>query len=108
MALRFLNREISDLCLGKPELKRVAATATISDAVAVLRSTGDTHISVWVCGANGACACVGKFCMADVILFLCREENLGEPFKALEAPVCDVLPKGLPTVRHLESNSRFV
>lgn len=110
MALRFLNREVSDLCLGKPELKWVAATATISDAVSALKSTGDTHISVWVCGdrANGSCVCVGKFCMADVILFLCREENLGEPFKALEAPVYDILPKGLPIVRHLEPNSRFV
>ncbi|KAL8460356.1 hypothetical protein ACS0TY_032044 [Phlomoides rotata] len=108
MALRFLNREVSDLCLGKPELKCVAATATISDAVSALKSTGDSYISVWVCGANGSCVCVGKFCVADVILFLCREENLAQPFKALEAPVSDILPKGFPIVRHLESNSSLL
>lgn len=111
MAVRFLNGEVSDLCLGKPELKWVAASTTISDALTVLKTSGDTYISVWICcgdSGNGSCVCVGKFCMADVILFLCREENVADPFKALEAPVYDILPKGSPIVRHLEPNSRFV
>ncbi|KAI3456316.1 hypothetical protein Pfo_012979 [Paulownia fortunei] len=111
MAVRFLNGEVSELCLGKPKLTWVAATATISDALTALKTSGDTHVSVWVCGgdcANGSCVCVGKFCMADVILFLCREENLADPFKAFEAPVSDILPEGSPIVRHLEPNSSLL
>ncbi|KAK6124410.1 hypothetical protein DH2020_041830 [Rehmannia glutinosa] len=99
MAVRFLNEEVSELCLGKPELTCVSATATINDALTALKKSGDTHVSVWVCGGesgNGSCVCVGKLCMADVILFLCREENLVDPFRAFEAPVSDILPKGSP------------
>ncbi|XP_051128633.1 CBS domain-containing protein CBSX5-like [Andrographis paniculata] len=108
MAVRLLNAEVSDLCLGKPELICVAANASIADALAKLRASEDTHVGVWVCSgeiAGGSCRCVGKFSVADVTLFLCREENLADPFKALQSPVSDVLPKGLSVVRHLESNS---
>ncbi|KAL7088872.1 hypothetical protein ACP275_13G155000 [Erythranthe tilingii] len=108
MAVKFLNEEVSELCLGKPKVAWVAATATISDALTALRKSGDTHISVWACGGNGGCACVGKFCMADVILFLCREENSADPFKAFESPVSDILPKGSAIVRHIESNYSLV
>ncbi|KAK6149862.1 hypothetical protein DH2020_017387 [Rehmannia glutinosa] len=111
MAVRFLNEEVSELCLGKPELTCVSATATINDALTALKKSGDTHVSVWVCGGesgNGSCVCVGKLCMADVILFLCREENLTDPFRAFEAPVSEILPKGSPIVRHLEPNSSLL
>ncbi|KAK4399069.1 CBS domain-containing protein CBSX5 [Sesamum angolense] len=111
MAVRFLNGEVSELCLGKPELTRVAANATISDALTALKTSRDSHVSVWACGGggpNGSCICVGKFCVADFILFLCREENLTHPFKAFEAPVSDVLPKGLPIVRHLDPCSSLL
>ncbi|KAK4439903.1 CBS domain-containing protein CBSX5 [Sesamum alatum] len=111
MAVRFLNGEVSELCLGKPELTKVAASATIADALAALKTSRDSQVSVWVCtggGSNGSCVCVGKFCAADLILFLCREENLTHPFKAFEAPVSDVLPKGLPIVRHLNPTSSLL
>ncbi|KAL6573944.1 hypothetical protein OROHE_001486 [Orobanche hederae] len=115
MAVGFLNGDVSELCLGKPELTCVAASATISDALSALRNCGDSHVSVWVCvdgesaGNGRSCACVGKFCKADVILFLCREENLSDPFKAFESPVSDILPDGgPPIVRHLEPNSSLL
>ncbi|KAG8385610.1 hypothetical protein BUALT_Bualt03G0063000 [Buddleja alternifolia] len=111
MAVRFLNEEVSELCLGKPELRCVAATATVAEALTALKTCGETHVSVWICGGddiNGTCLCVGKICAADVILFLCREEHLADPFKAFEAPISDVLPKGSPVVRHLEPNSSLL
>lgn len=108
MALRSLSAEVSDLCIGKPELKWIAATASIAEALAALKASGEIYISVWICSQNAACACVGKFSAADVILFLCREENLADPFKALQTPVCDILPKGIPIVRRVAPNSRFV
>ncbi|KAH6773732.1 hypothetical protein C2S52_003363 [Perilla frutescens var. hirtella] len=108
MALRSLSGEVSELCIGKPELNWIAATTPISDALTELKESGETYISVWVCSAdtaNGSCVCVGKFCTADVILFLCREENLADPFKALQTPVHHILPKGNPIVRHVHPNS---
>lgn len=108
MALRSLTEEVSELCIGKPELKWIAATATISDALAALKASGETYISVWECNADGSCACVGKFCTADVIFFLCRNRDLADPFEALQAPVYNILPKAAHIVRHAQPNSRFV
>lgn len=114
MAVRLLNGDVSGLCLGKPELVAwVAESASISDALATLRSSGDGYVSVWVCGEECAdgrlrCRCIGKFSFADVILFLCRDENLADPFKALECPVSYLLPEEVPLVRHLEHDSRSV
>ncbi|XP_041991746.1 CBS domain-containing protein CBSX5-like isoform X1 [Salvia splendens] len=111
MALRSLSAEVSDLCIGKPELKWIAATASIAEALAALKASGEIYISVWICSQNaagGSCVCVGKFSAADVILFLCREENLADPFKALQTPVCDILPKGIPIVRCVTPNSSLL
>ncbi|GER53050.1 CBS domain-containing protein [Striga asiatica] len=110
MAVKFLNGDILELCLGKPELTCVAESATVSDALAVLRASGDGNVSVWACGGDGggSCACVGKFCNADAVLFLCREENLADPFKALESQVSDLLPAGPPIVRHLEPSASLM
>lgn len=115
MAVNFLNnRDASDLCLGKPPLKWIPISATLSEALSVLKRSGESHVSVWSChhdrhSSSSACKCVGKICMVDVICFLSKEENLADPFKALEASVSDILQKGPPfIVRHLEPNSRFV
>lgn len=125
MAVRFLNdREISDLCLGKPPLRWVAVGATVGDTLLALKRSGEIQVSVWSCSADHSsnkkdldgsideslhCRCVGKISVVDVICFLCRSENLANPFEALEAPVSQILIDGLPsTVRHLEPNSRFV
>lgn len=113
MAVSFLNREVSDLCLGKPALRPVKETASIAEAVAALKRSGESHVSVWRCSDHSRkvlegdnCRCIGKICMVDVICFLCKEENLGNISKALESPVSELLPKGISIVTHLDRNSR--
>ncbi|KAF7847610.1 hypothetical protein BT93_L2793 [Corymbia citriodora subsp. variegata] len=120
MAVGLLANEISDLCLGKPALRCLSAAATVADALAALRRSGDAAVSLWSCCADlppptGAdreadrgCACVGKVCMVDIVCFLCREENLADPAAALRANVESVVPKVGGLVRHLEPQARFV
>ncbi|XP_058200867.1 CBS domain-containing protein CBSX5-like [Rhododendron vialii] len=125
MAVRFLAREVSDLCLGKPALTALpASSATVADALSALKRSGESHVSVWACCENnhdhsdlcspaakagGECRCVGKICMVDVICFLSREKNLVDPSAALRAPVSDLLDKaGAGIVRHLEPHSSLL
>lgn len=110
MAVKFFNQVVSELCLGKPELSGITVAATVYDALTVLKRSEDTYVSVWESGEEHAirsCLCIGKICMADVILFLCREENLVDPFKAFESPVSQILSQGAYVITHLDSNSRF-
>ncbi|RAL39425.1 unnamed protein product [Cuscuta campestris] len=115
MAVRFLNQELSDLCLGKPVLRPVKEASSIAEAVAALKRSGEAHVSVWRCSDHSRevpegedCRCVGKICMVDVICYLCKEENLGKVSEALEAPVSEILPKGVPIVRHMEPDSSLL
>ncbi|KAM3285139.1 CBS domain-containing protein CBSX5 [Capsicum chacoense] len=115
MAVSFLNREVSDLCLGKPALKPIPAGSTLSEALTALKKSGETHVSVWSCDhsrkvleEDSACICIGKICMVDVILFLSKEENLVNPSKALQTPVSFILPEGNSIVRHLDPNSSLL
>ncbi|CAI9787915.1 unnamed protein product [Fraxinus pennsylvanica] len=108
MAVSFLNLEVSDLCLGKPSLRWIAAEATVSEALTALKRSEENYLSVWKCCADESCVCVGKICTADVICFLCRKENLVNPFKAFEATVSDILPKGVSVVRHLDPKSSLL
>lgn len=114
MAVTFLNRNVSDLCVGKPALKRLSAEATVSEALSFLEKTGESHVSVWRCenlkgeGEECCCCCVGKICMVDVIWFLCKCVNLDNRFKALETSVEQILPKGDFIVRHLAPNSSLL
>ncbi|RZB97986.1 Bifunctional monothiol glutaredoxin-S16, chloroplastic [Glycine soja] len=44
MAVSFLARDVSDLCLGKPPLRSLSASATVADALAALKSSDhETH-----------------------------------------------------------------
>ncbi|KAI8000447.1 CBS domain-containing protein CBSX5 [Camellia lanceoleosa] len=116
MAVRFLAREVSDLCLGKPALRALPISATVADALSALKRSGESYISVWSCehsrsdfgGGSGGCGCVGKVCLVDVICFLCGEKNLLNPLLALQAPVSDLLPKVPGLVRHLEPHSSLL
>ena len=78
----------------------------------------DPYLSVWSCDhrnknvslKSNECRCIGKVCMVDLICFLCKEENLKNPGKALQEPVSSVLvPSKVPgLVTHLEPHARFV
>ncbi|XP_059301449.1 CBS domain-containing protein CBSX5-like isoform X2 [Lycium ferocissimum] len=115
MAVTFLNRNVSDLCVGKPALKPLPASATVAEALTALKKSGEPHVSVWSCDhskkvleGNCECLCVGKICMVDVICFLCKSENLDDPSKALETSVSQILPKENHIVRHLAPNSSLL
>ncbi|KAK3018855.1 hypothetical protein RJ639_004420 [Escallonia herrerae] len=117
MAVSFLAGEVSDLCLGKPSLRSLPATATVAAAVSALKKSGEVYLTVWGCehtsprsGAvhGGTCVCVGKVCMVDVICFLAKEENAARPSDALRSPVSELLPKAHGLVRHLEPHSSLL
>ncbi|KEH38766.1 putative CBS domain-containing protein [Medicago truncatula] len=110
MAVSFLAHELSELCLGKPPLKSISTSATIAEAIEVLRSSDDSFVSVWSCDHSEftRCQCVGKVCMVDVICYLCKPENLLCPSKALNALVSVVLPKVGGLVVQLESSSSLL
>lgn len=118
MAIRFLAREVSDLCLGKPALRSLPVSATVADTLSALKKSGEIHVSIWNCdhtsrstttnNSYSDCKCVGKVCIVDVICFLCREENLSRPLEALQSPVSELLPKIPGLITHLEPHSRFV
>ncbi|CAL5441143.1 unnamed protein product [Camellia sinensis] len=114
MAVRFLGREVSDLCLGKPALSTIPFSATVADALSALKRSGESYVSVWNCDHSSAaarktdCRCVGKVCMVDAICFLCRVTNLLSPSLALQSPISDLLPEVPGPVRHLESHSSLL
>ncbi|KAJ0668622.1 putative CBS domain-containing protein [Helianthus annuus] len=105
MARKFLATEVSDLCVGKPPLRWLPATATVADAVAALKRSGDINVSVWNCNHHDVvlCRCIGKICMVDVIDYVCKEDN---PF---ESSLLDLLPKvDDGRIKHLEANSSLL
>lgn len=117
MARRFLAREVSDLCVGKPPLRSLPVTATVSDAISALKRSGDINVGVWSCNHSDSivagndevsCRCIGKICMVDVIIHLCKEENLSRPVEALQTSVLDLVPKVKGQIRHLEPNSSLL
>ncbi|KAG8386300.1 hypothetical protein BUALT_Bualt03G0134700 [Buddleja alternifolia] len=118
MAVRLLCYEVADLCLGKPPLRSLSASATVADALAALKSSDDNYISVWSCdhsskrnnnnNNNQECLCVGKLCMVDIICYLCRDENLMSPSLALNSPLSVLLSNVKALVRHVEPSSSLL
>ncbi|KAF3633712.1 putative splicing factor U2af large subunit B-like [Capsicum annuum] len=120
MAVTFLNRNVSDLCVGKPALKPLSASSTLTEGLAVLEKSGESQVSVWRCDhysksieveeceCECECLCVGKLCMVDMICYLCKCDNLDNLNKALETCVEQILPKGNVVVRHLAPNSSLL
>nr|DAD27160.1 TPA_asm: hypothetical protein HUJ06_028628 [Nelumbo nucifera] len=98
-----------DLCLGKPALRSLLISATIGNALLVLKSSGKNYLSLWSCDHSSKskvnfedCRCVKKICMVDVIFFLCKEENLACPSFALKSLISVLLPKAVGIVRHVK------
>ncbi|XP_058773770.1 CBS domain-containing protein CBSX5-like [Vicia villosa] len=105
MEVSCLSYELSELCLGKPPLKSISTSATVAEAIEVLRSSGESFVSVWNCDYS---ECVGKVCMVDVICYLCKQESLVSPDSALKASVFNLLNKVHGLVVHLESSSSLL
>ncbi|GER53890.1 cystathionine beta-synthase family protein [Striga asiatica] len=109
---QLLAYEVADLCLGKPPLRCLSASsATVADALAALKSTGDDSVSLWSCdhaSPEKDCVCVGKICTADVVFYLCREENLASPAAALKSPATALLPTVDGLVRHVDSSASLL
>ncbi|CAL5200852.1 unnamed protein product [Lathyrus oleraceus] len=105
MEVSCLTYELSELCLGKPPLKSISTSATVAEAIELLRSSGESFVSVWNCDYS---ECVGKVCMVDVICYLCKEESLLCPESALKASIANVLNKVHGLVVHLEPSSSLL
>ncbi|KAI3769257.1 hypothetical protein L6452_00358 [Arctium lappa] len=120
MAARLLSHEVSDLCLGKPPLRSLSASATIRHALTALKSSDDTHISIWTCNhhkptsdhhlqlIHDDCRCVGKICMVDIICYLSKQENISSPSSALKSPLSALLSHVPAVVRHVEPSSSLI
>ncbi|CAH8389402.1 unnamed protein product [Eruca vesicaria subsp. sativa] len=121
MALTLLSHEVSDLCIGKPPLRCLSAvTATVSDAIAALKSYDEPFISVWSCNHDETndddnnnkceCECVGKISMADVICYLTKSDNNKalSLSSAFNASVSVLLPKSRSIVVHVQSNCKLI
>ncbi|PWA35503.1 CBS domain-containing protein [Artemisia annua] len=118
MAQTFLATQVSDICVGKPSLRSLPSTASIAEAVAELKKSGEIYVSVWECdhdhnkvnGDEGIvfCRCLGKICMVDVIVFLCDKENILCPLEALKTSVVDLVMNVDGRIRHLESDSSLL
>ncbi|KAG6603703.1 CBS domain-containing protein CBSX5, partial [Cucurbita argyrosperma subsp. sororia] len=115
MAMRLLAHEVSDICLGKPPLRSIPVSATLAHALSVLKRLRQNHISVWSCACHSSktisdhdCRCIGKVSVVDVILFLCREENLSQPAVALQSYVSILIPEVPVVVRYLEPHASLV
>ncbi|XP_071696451.1 CBS domain-containing protein CBSX5-like [Rutidosis leptorrhynchoides] len=116
MAARLLAYEVSDLCLGKPPLTSLPITATIRHALNALKTSDDTHISIWTCDHPHSttdhlvsnCRCIGKICMVDIICYLCKQDNISSPSLALKSPVSVLLSHVLHVVKHVEPSSSLL
>ncbi|KAM7492602.1 hypothetical protein LguiA_035523 [Lonicera macranthoides] len=115
MAVRLLAYEVADLCLGKPPLKSLSVvSSTVGDALAALRSCDDSYISVWSCDhsspseSQDSCKCIGKVCMVDVIIYLCRQENLSTPSSAIKSPLSLLISNVPGLVRHVDPSSSLL
>nr|XP_043639612.1 CBS domain-containing protein CBSX5-like [Erigeron canadensis] len=116
---RLLAHEVADLCLGKPPLKSLSISATVRDALTVLKSIDDTHLSIWSCCHNYSsvshqsfikndCQCIGKICMVDIICYLSKENNIKSPSLALDSPVSVLLSLDSVSVRHVDRATSLV
>nr|AAW38986.1 At4g27460 [Arabidopsis thaliana] len=111
MALSLLSYNVSDLCLGKPPLRCLSSSSSsVSDAIAALKSSEDTFLSVWNCNHdddnNTECECLGKISMADVICHLSKDHD--HSLCALNSSVSVLLPKTRSIVLHVQPSCSLI
>ncbi|KAK1309523.1 CBS domain-containing protein CBSX5 [Acorus calamus] len=106
MAVTLSSYDVSDLTLGKPSLKSLPITSTVSDAVSSLKRHGDTSIAVLSLSDR----IVAKVCMVDVLCFLLRDDiNLSDPLSALQSPLSALLSKpSADLVRHIDRHASLL
>ncbi|EOA16781.1 hypothetical protein CARUB_v10005000mg [Capsella rubella] len=112
MAQSLLSYDVSDLCLGKPPLRCLSASSSsVSDAIAAIKSSEDTFLSVWNCNHDETdvteCECLGKISMADVICHLSKDHGYNT-LSALNAPVSVLLPKTRSLALHVQPSCSLV
>ncbi|XP_019440260.1 PREDICTED: CBS domain-containing protein CBSX5-like [Lupinus angustifolius] len=113
MAVRlFSSNEVSDLCLGKPAIRSISLSDTVSDAIFLLKKTPESYVSVWNCqhslNHHHHCVCVGKVCMLHIICFISKPHNVKTLSLALQSPISLLLTETAALVRHLPPNASFL
>ncbi|KAL1563689.1 CBS domain-containing protein CBSX5-like [Salvia divinorum] len=115
MAISLSAYQVADLCLGKPPLLSLSSSATIATALAALKSSDDTFISVWSCDHHSAkrnlecdCVCVGKVCIVDIICYLCKKENASSPALSLNQPLSLLLSHASSQVTHVDPSASLL
>ncbi|XP_047951915.1 CBS domain-containing protein CBSX5-like [Salvia hispanica] len=107
MAISLSAYQVADLCLGKPPLRSLPSSATIATALAALKSSPDTFLSVWTCDHNSPkfnCLCVAKICIADIICYLCKKENAS----SLNQPLSLLLSHSTTRVTHIDPSASLL
>lgn len=107
--MSLVSNEVSDLCIGKPAVRSLpASAATVGDALFALRRGGEPYLAVLFADRSvpEKKAVAGKLCVADVLCYLCSDGNLAAPAEALERPVSALLPKGGHLVHRVEPQFR--
>ncbi|KAJ9563083.1 hypothetical protein OSB04_008243 [Centaurea solstitialis] len=102
MARSFLATQVSDLCVGKPPLRSLPATATVADAVSALKRSGDINVGIWSCNHSDHSTVVGN----DVVS--CRRRTFCALFKLSKPRFWISVPESKGQIRHLEPNSSLL
>ncbi|KAG6424369.1 hypothetical protein SASPL_114786 [Salvia splendens] len=113
MAISLSAYQVADLCLGKPPLRSLFSSATIATALAALKSSPDTFLSVWTCdhkisNLDSNCVCVAKICIADIICYLCKKENASSPASSLNQPLSLLLSHSTSRVTHIDPSASLL
>ena len=110
MAVGIVASGISDLCIGKPRIHSVPPSVTIRQAVLLLKRCERNYLTVWSdrCTPEGAaCRYLCKVSMADVVCYLCAEENLTAPLAALDSPVSVLVKDSSALIMRVERHCRL-
>lgn len=125
----FHSRQVGDLALGKPAVRRLPITATVGEALKFLKKTHGPHLGLWVQQQSQSTTvrnnlhreqenflvdpnpvswqCVGRVSMIEIICFLARDESLLDLAAALKAPLSVfVSPTSSSAIHHVDSRTK--